>query len=176
MTHAHQPAEVTMPKAPPQPAIVVAAPNSEAAQRQYWRHVANRAALAILADQRHPVLTAQHGSTNPTRGPEHPPRPTIGSDVFRVRAEPIQIELPGQTLQTDWLTLDMLVRPTRPGNVLTLATFRDWPTPQSPDVLFKYRSHLKTLERRTGLSGDIVYLFQMLLWPHARDMLDAMGG
>lgn len=161
--------EVTMPKAPPQPAIVVTAPTAEAAQRQYWRHVANRACLAILADQRHPVLTARQGTTTPTRGSEHPPRSQIGSDVFHVRVEPILIN---ETV-TDWLQLDLLVKPTRPGNVLTLAVLRDWPSPATTEPLFKYRSHLKTFERRTGLSGDMVYLFQMLLWPHAQTMLDA---
>ncbi|MDP9763857.1 hypothetical protein [Deinococcus enclensis] len=164
--------EVTMPKAPPQPAIVVTAPNAEAAQRQYWRHVANRACLAILADQRHPVLTARQGRTDPTRGPNHPPRPIIGGDVFQVRAEPIQIN----DTVTDWLSFDLLVQPTRPGNILTLAVLRDWPAPTTTEPLFKYRNHLNTFERRTGLSGDMVYLFEMLLWPHAQEMLDAMTG
>ena len=164
--------EVTMPTAPPQPAIVVTAPNAEAAQRQYWRHVANRACLAILADQRHPVLSARQGRTDPTRGPNHPPRPIIGGDVFQVRVEPIQIN---DTL-TDWLSFDLLVQPTRPGNILTLAVLRDWPTPQSGDVLFRYDSHRQQLRPKPGLSGDMVYLFEMLLWPHAEEMLDAMTG
>lgn len=163
-----------MPKT--EPRIIVTASNREAAQRQYWRHVANRACLAILADVREPVLTARQGSTHPTRGPEAPPRPSIGTDTFKVRAEPIQIEMQGQTIQTDWLEIDLLVRPSNPANILTLAVLRDWATPQSGDVLFRYDSHRQQLRPKSGLSGDVVYLFEMLLWPHADELLEALGG
>lgn len=166
------PAEVTrsMPKHEP-PRIHVTASTREAAQRQYWRHVANRACLAILADQRHPVLTARQGSTDSTRPPQEAPHPGPGTDLYRVRVEPIQIN----DTETDWLQFDLLAEPTRPGNVLTLATLRDWPAPQSTEVLFRYWSARQQLVRRDGLSGDIVYLFEILLWPHAEEMLWAMG-
>lgn len=157
------------------PHIIVTASTREIAQRQYWRHVANRACLSILADTRLPLLTARQGTTDSTRGPEHPPRPGVGGDVFRVRAEPIEIQMPGETLQTDWLELDMLVRPTRPGNVLTLACVRDWLTPQSGDVLFRYDRQRRQLRPRPGLSGDVVYLFEILLYPHAGHLLAVMG-
>lgn len=161
-----------------EPRIIVTASSREAAQRQYWRHVANRACLAILADQRHPVLTARQGSTDSTRPPQEPPRPGIGTDLFRVRAEPIQIEIPGtETIQTDWLDIDLLVQPDllSEGNRLTLMCLRDWPAPQSAEVLFRYDSTNRTLARRSGLSGDVVYLFEMLLYPWAAVMLDVMG-
>lgn len=164
-----------MPKT--EPRIIVKVPSREAAQRQYWRHVANRACLALLADQRHPILTARQGSTKSTRPPLEPPRPGVGSDVFRVRAEPIQIELPGETLQTDWLELDMLVKPEllSQGNRLTLEVLREWPAPKSSEVLFRYWETRHQLVRRDGLSGDVVYLFEILLYPFAADLLEAMG-
>lgn len=42
----------------PLPALRVVVPTEQAAQRQFWRHVANRLCLAILADAREPLLTA----------------------------------------------------------------------------------------------------------------------
>lgn len=155
---------------PTPPDIVVTASSPEAAQRQYWRHVANRACLAILADHRHPALTARPGRPGATRGPNQPPRPVPGSNVFYVRAEPIQIN----DAVTRHLSLNLLVQPTQPGNILTLAALRDWPAATTTEPVFKYRSHLQTFERRTGITGDVIYLFELLLWPHAQDLLNAM--
>jgi hypothetical protein len=154
--------------------MTVKVPNREAAQRQFWRHVANRTCLAVLADARYPASTPRPG-TDSTRPPLEAPRAPVGSDVFRVRAEPIGIQLAGQLTQTQPLELAVLVWPRTPGTRLTLATLRDWPTPETTEPLFRYRAHHQTFERRTGLSGDIVYLFETLLAPHAAELLGAMG-
>jgi len=57
--------------------------NRDAAQSQFWRHVSNRAALSILANNRHPVLTS-HSSA-------YSPRTPIGSDTFACPVESIDI-------------------------------------------------------------------------------------
>lgn len=159
----------------------VAVPTSPAAQRQFWRHVANRLCLAILADARQPVLTAHTGSASSTRGPDAPPRPQIGSDVFEVRAESIELQIgTGRVIHvTDPLAFQVLVTPgVLPGLAqrLALETLRDWPTPTTTEPLFPYMRDRQQFRVRPGLSGGMVTLFEVLLEPHARRLLSAMEG
>ncbi len=163
------------------PTLRLAVPASQAAQRQYWRHVANRLALAILADAREPILTARTGSTNPTRAPSAPPRAPVGSDVYLLRAEPVELHLTATraVIITEPLMLRVFVHPgVLPGVAqrLALATLREWPTPTTTEPLFPYMRDRQQFRVRPGLSGDMVALFETLLAPHAADLLAAMEG
>lgn len=164
-----------MPELSP-PAIIIAVPDRDSAQRQFWRHVANRACLSILADNRCPFWTPPQHSADPTRPPQHAPRTPPGGDLFEVRVDTIQLTLGASPpILTTPLTLLMLVALTGEGNRLTLAALRDWPAPKTAEPLFRYWDTRRQLVRRDGLSGDVVYLFEMLLAPHAAELLNAMG-
>ncbi|WP_339098289.1 hypothetical protein WDJ50_18600 (plasmid) [Deinococcus sp. VB142] len=156
--------------------VVVGARTPRAAQREYWRHVANRACLAILADHRLPAVPARPSAPS-TTPPTNPPRPPVGGDVFLVQAEAIQLTISGSLTQTQPLALEMVVNPEHLSLAarLSLQTLREWPTPQTIDPLFKYRRSTFGFERRAGLSGDMIMLFEELLRPHAAEMLWAMG-
>lgn len=170
------PLEARLIQSPPQPRLTVQATDHAAAQRQLWRHVVNRAALAILADARLPDALPPLTVPASTRPPEDAPRIPLGGDRYRVRAEPIGITLGGTLRRTLPLDLIVWVAPTSPGNRLTLATLRDWPAPQTTEPLFRYDSHRGQLRPRPGLSGDMVALFEVLLAPHARELLAALDG
>lgn len=156
--------------------VVIGARTPQAAQREYWRHVANRACLAILADSRLPAVPPRPVAPSSTP-PSGPPRPVVGGDVFLVQAEAIQLTISGKLTQTQPLTLEMRVDPAQlsvPAR-LSLQTLREWPTPQTVDALFKYRRGTFGFERRRGLSGDMITLFEELLRPHAAELLGALG-
>lgn len=161
---------------PPLPRLRVRVPDREAAQRQLWRHAANRLCLSILADVRLPADLPRLTVPASTTAPTEPPRTPLGGDVFRVRAEPLEIVLGGRTLTTAPLVLPVRVAPTGQGARLTLATLRDWPAQLTPEPLFRFDSHRGLLRPKPGLSGDMVALFEGLLAPHARDLLDALDG
>ncbi|MBI0447196.1 hypothetical protein [Deinococcus sp. DB0503] len=165
----------------PLPALRVVVPTEQAAQRQFWRHVANRLCLAILADAREPLLTARTGSTDPTRAPNAEPRTPVGSDVFRVQVESIELQVGSSRIVrvTEPLDFPFLVHPSLlPGVAqrLALATLRGWPAPTTTEPLFPYMRDRQQFRVRPGLSGDMVALFETLLAPHAALLLDAMEG
>lgn len=72
------------------------------------------------------------------------------------------------------LRLKVLRTPSGEASVQTLATLRTWSTPPSPQMLFRYRPELMRLVRQDGLSGDVVFLFEQLLKPHAAQLWPAI--
>ncbi|WP_394649451.1 hypothetical protein [uncultured Deinococcus sp.] len=163
---------LTDPPAPPQ--LIVVVPDHAAALRQLWRHVANRACLAILADARLPTGSPSLTVPHTTTPPDGPPRVLPGGDVFRVRVDPLGIAVAGRIITTPRLDIDLPVRPEGEGAQVTLRTLRGWPAPKTPDPLFRYWAVRRQLVRRDGLSGDVVALFETLLAPYARTLLDAL--
>lgn len=161
-------------ESPPLPEILLRAPTRRTAIELYWKHVANRLCLAILADHRTPLGEAKLTFVHSTRGRDQAGSKPVGSDVFFVKAEPVQILYGERTLITAPLRLKVLVRPEGEASIRTLATLRTWSTPRTTDVLYRYRRDLQAFERKAGLSGDIVYLFEELLRPHASEMLTAL--
>ncbi|AZI44255.1 hypothetical protein EHF33_15295 [Deinococcus psychrotolerans] len=89
-------------------------------------------------------------------------------------AEPVQILYGERTIITAPLRLKVLVAPSGEASVRTLATLRTWPTPQSPQVLFRYGQEWRQLIRKDELSGDMVFLFEQLLKLHAKQLWAAM--
>ena len=160
---------------PPIPEIQLKVAIRRAAQEQYGRHVANRLALAILADNRTPLGEGQLTFTHSTRGRDQAPSKKAGGDIFYTKVEPVQLLYGERTIVTSPLSLKVLVKPEAEGSRVTLATLRTWPTPKTPEVLYRYRRDLLSLERKPGLSGDLVYLFEELLKPHRVELLRAMN-
>jgi hypothetical protein len=160
---------------PPVPEIQLKVAIRRAAQEQYGRHVANRLCLAILADRRTPIGEAQLTSTHSTRGRDQTVGRKAGDDFFYTRVEPVQLLYGERIILTSPLSLKVWVKPEAEGSRLTLAMLRTWPTPKTPEVLYRYRRDLQSLERKPGLSGDLVHLFAELLKPHQAEMLRAMN-
>ena len=94
--------------------------------------------------------------------------------MFLVEAEIVQILHRERTIITAPLRLKVLVAPSREASVRTLTTLRTWPTPQTPQVLFRYSRERRQLIRKDGLSGDVVFLFEELLKPHTAQLWAAM--
>ena len=159
---------------PTQPKIQLQVATQRTAQEQYWRHVANRTCLAILADHRTPLGTAPLTMISSTRGRDQAGSKRAGSEVFDVHVEPVQLLYQERTIITAPLRLKVLVAPSGEASVRTLATLRTWPTPPSPQVLFRYGQERRQLIRKDGLSGDVVFLFEELLKPHTAQLWAAM--
>ncbi|WP_288404931.1 hypothetical protein, partial [uncultured Deinococcus sp.] len=117
-----------------------------------------------------PSLTVPYTTTPP----DGPPRVLPGGDVFRVRVDPLGIAVAGRVITTPRFDFDLPVRPEGEGAQVTLRTLRGWPAPTTAEPLFRYRSNLRQLARRDGLSGDMVALFEALLAPYAQTLLDAL--
>lgn len=137
-----------------------------AAQEQYGRHVVNRLCLAILADHRTPIGEGQLTSTHSTRGRDQTVGKKAGDDFFYTKVEPVQLLYGERIILTSPLSLKVWVKPEAEGSRVTLATLRTWPTPKTLEVLYQYRRDLQSLERKPGLSGDLVHLVAELLKPH----------
>jgi len=159
---------------PTQPKIQLVVATQRTAQEQYWRHVANRTCLAILADDRMPLGIERLTVVHSTRARNQAGSKRAGSDVFFVEAEPVQILYQERTIMTAPLRLKVLVAPGGEASVRTLATLRTWPTPRTPQVLFRYAQDQRQLIRKNGLSGDVVFLFEQLLEPHKKQLWGAM--
>ena len=162
-------------ESPPLPEIQLKVAIRRAAQDQYGRHVANRLALAILADNRTPLGEGQLTFTHSTRGRDQAPSKKAGGDIFYTKVEPVQLLYGERTILTSPLSLKVRVKPESEGGRITLATLRTWPAPKTPEVLYRYRRDLQSLERKPGLSGDLVHLFEELLKPHRVELLRAMN-
>ena len=160
---------------PPVPEIQLKVAIRRAAQEQYGRHVANQLALAILADNCTPLGAGQLTFTHSTRGRDQAPSKKAGGDIFYTKVEPVQLLYGERAILTSPLSLKVRVKPEAEGSRLTLATLRTWPTPKTPEVLYRYRRDLLSLERKPGLSGDLVHLFEELLRPHRVELLRAMN-
>lgn len=158
----------------PLPEISLRAHIRRTAIELYWKHVANRTCLSILADNRTPLGKAKLTFVHSTRGRDQAGSKKAGSDVFFVKAEPVQILYGERTVITAPLHLEVRVLPKGEASIQTLATLRTWPTPRSTDVLYRYRRDLQAFERKAGLSGDMVYLFEELLRPHRAELLAAL--
>ena len=156
------------------PKIQLQVATQRTAQEQYWRHVANRTCLAILADHRTPLGTAPLTMIPSTRGRDQAGSKQAGSKVFDVHVEPVQFLYQERTIITAPLRLKVLVAPSGEASMRTLATLRTWPPPQSPQVLFRYGRERRQLIRKDGLSGDVVFLFEQLLKPHTAQLWAAM--
>ena len=159
---------------PTQPKIQLQVATQRTAQEQYWRHVANRTCLAILADHRTPLGMARLTKIPSTRGRDQAGSKRAGSEVFDVHVEPVQFSCGERMIITAPLRLEVLVAPSGEANVRTLASLRMWPTPQSAQVLFRYGRERRQLIRKDGLSGDVVFLFEQLLKPHTAQLWAAM--
>lgn len=159
----------------PAPEIQLKVAIRRAAQEQYGRHVANRLCLAILADNRTPFGQDQLTLTRSTRGRDQAGSKKAGGNIFYVKIEPVGLLYGERRILTSPLSLKVLVNPEAEGSRVTLATLRTWPTPKTPEVLYRYRRDLQSLERKPGLSGDLVHLFEGLLKPHQAELLRAMN-
>lgn len=156
------------------PELLIRVPSRDAALLQFRRHIINRLALAILADQRLPLPAAPRLSTNPTRPPLAAPVPGQRSDVYDVRVDPLAVQLPDASFETDPLRLAVAAHPGTLPNAstrLTLAEFQGrgkYPGFQttSSEPVYRYQAERGQLRRHEGLSGDVIYLFQLLLTPH----------
>lgn len=158
------------------PHLQLIAATGPAAQRQYWRHVANRACLALLADTRELPLRVPSAADS-TEPPDEAPRVQVGTDVFLVRVEPVMYSIASaRPITTAPLRLRLHVLPDALMDRLQLQTLRAWPPQSSTEPLFRYHRAQQRLVTRDGLSGDMVALFERLLAPHAGEMLRAFGG
>jgi len=154
--------------------LLIRVPSRDAALLQFRRHVTNRLALAILADQRLEFVTAPRLSTDPTRPPQAPPTFGPRSDVYDVRIDPLAIQLPNADFETDPLRLAVDAHPGTLPSVstrLTLFEFQGrWQyegfKTTSPEPIYRYQAERGQFRRREGLSGDVVYLLSLLLKPH----------
>lgn len=160
---------------PPIPEIQLKVAIRRAAQEQYGRHVADRLCLAILADNCMPLGEGQLTFAHSTRGRDQAPSKKAGGDIFYTKVEPVQLLYGERTIVTSPLSLKVRVKPESEGGRITLATLRTWPTPKTPEVLYRYWRDLQSLERKPGLSGDLVHLFEELLKPHRVELLRAMN-
>ncbi|WP_293913721.1 hypothetical protein [Deinococcus sp.] len=158
------------------PHLRLIAATGPAAQRQYWRHVANRLALSVLADSRELPLRAP-GAADSTQPPHEAPRVQVGTDVFLVRVEPVMYSVASaRPITTAPLRLRLHVLPDALMDRLQLQALRAWPPQTTTEPLFRYHCARQRLVTRDGLSGDMVALFERLLAPHAGEMLRAFGG
>ena len=163
------------PATPAPPDIVLRAPIRRTAIELYRKHVMNRMGLAILADSRTPLGEAKLTFMPSTRGRDQAGSKPVGSDVFVVKVEPVQLLYGERTIITAPLHLKVLVMPEGEASRVTLATLRTWPTPRTTEVLYRYRRDLQTFERKAGLSGDMVHLFEELLRPHQAKLMSALN-
>lgn len=154
--------------------MIIEVATHEAAQRQFWRHVANRACLAILADARVPLIRV--GAAQGTKPPQTV-KNVVGAEVYVVKAESIEIKIDNLTNKTQPIEIEVAINTNilSRGSIMTLDTIKMWSTPKTPEILFKYWSTRKQLVRREGLSGDVIYLFEELLRPHAKEILNALS-
>lgn len=158
----------------PTPELLIRVPSRDAALLQFRRHIINRLALALLADQRLEFVTAPRLSTDPTRPPQHAPAFGPRPDLYDVRVDSLAVQLPGVCFETDPLRLTVWAHPEMLPNAstrLSLAAFQGRGTHDgfqttSTEPIYRYRPDRGQLRRRDGLSGDVVYLFQLLLVPH----------
>lgn len=164
--------------------MLICVPSRDAALLQFRRHITNRLALAILADQRLEFVTAPRISSDATRPPQDAPTFGPRPDVYDVRVDPLAFQLPGGVyFETDALRLVVNAHPGLLPNAstrLTLERFQgrwnhDGFQTTSTEPIYSYQAERGQLRRRPGLSGDVAYLFQLLLAPHFEEIEQAFA-
>jgi len=158
----------------PNTEMLICVPSRASALLQFRRHIINRLALAILADQRLEYVTAPRLSTDMTRPPQDAPVFGPRPDVYDVRVEPLGFQLPHAEFETDPLRLVVNAHPALLPSTsarLTLMEFQGrWKYEgfklTSPEPIYQYQPERFQFRRRHGLSGDVIYMLSCLLEPH----------